>query len=62
MLPSAVASAYLSYPAHYMHKSSIAEPFFITPQGRNFQKCMKYNSFIFKCLRVAKLIYIGKRS
>lgn len=35
MLPSAVASAYLSYPAHYMHKSAIAEPFFITPQGKN---------------------------
>ncbi|XP_025411811.1 brain-specific homeobox protein homolog [Sipha flava] len=36
MLPSAVASAYLSYPAHYMHKNSIAEPFFITPQGVPF--------------------------
>ncbi|XP_050535934.1 brain-specific homeobox protein homolog isoform X2 [Daktulosphaira vitifoliae] len=36
MLPSAMASAYLSYPTHYMHKSSIAEPFFITPQGMPF--------------------------
>jgi len=36
MLPSTVASAYLSYPAHYMHKNGIAEPFFISPQG-NYQ-------------------------
>lgn len=36
MLPSTVASAYLSYPAHYMHKNAIAEPFFISPQGVPF--------------------------
>ncbi|VVC31622.1 Homeobox domain, metazoa,Homeobox domain,Homeobox domain-like,Homeobox, conserved site [Cinara cedri] len=36
MLPSAVASAYLSYPANYMQNNSIAEPFFITPQGVPF--------------------------
>lgn len=34
ILPSAMASAYLSYPTHYMHKNSIGEPFFITPQGK----------------------------
>ncbi|XP_050440608.1 brain-specific homeobox protein homolog [Adelges cooleyi] len=36
MLPSTMASPYLSYPTHYMHKNSITEPFFITPQGLPF--------------------------
>jgi hypothetical protein len=46
MLPSAVASAYLSYPAHYMHKNSIAEPFFITPQGKFYNHSNTYYDFI----------------
>lgn len=45
MLPSAMASAYLSYPAHYMHKNSIAEPFFITPQGNCYSNVIGIGKF-----------------
>jgi len=49
MLPSTVASAYLSYPAHYMHKNAIAEPFFISPQGNYWWK-----------LNINSKMYFGK--